>query len=159
MGKILNMKAYLNIRNMVLSMINNDFGHLNIAKKKIIKEIAEEKAIVKSSSHKSYYRDNEYKKVPVNIKIEYTKHAYNRMVYREIKLKDVENAIIRSISSIRRLSDNLDNDFKIYSNKHFIVIPGEAYFEKNVSSIRIRVKTAFISPEPSYHNHEKMIYV
>ena len=143
----------------MINLINQDFGHLIIADKSKIKEIAEEKAIVKSSSHKSYYRDNEYKKVPVNIKIEYTKHAYNRMIYREIKLKDVENSIIRGISSIRRLSDNLDNNFKIYSNKHFIVIPGEAYFEKNVSVIRIRVKTAFISPEPSYHNHEKMIFV
>lgn len=40
-----------------------------------------------------------------------------------------------------------------------VLIPCEAYFEKNVSLIRIRVKTVFVSPKPSYHNHEKMIYV
>lgn len=138
---------------------NYDFEHLNLVDKKEIKKLSEEKSIVKTSNHKSYYRDDSYKKVPVNIKIEYTKHAYNRIIHREICLKNVQNSIIRGISSIRKLSDSLYNDFKLYSNKYFIVIPCEAYFEKNVSLIRIRVKTAFVSPKPSYHNHEKMIYV
>ncbi|WP_303816696.1 hypothetical protein [Selenomonas ruminantium] len=139
--------------------VNDDFDYLNITDKNMIKELSEEKSIVKTSNLKSYYRDNSYKKVPINIKIEYTKHAYNRIIHREINLKNVQDSIIRGISSIRKLSDNLYNDFKIYSNRYFIVIPGEAYFEKNLSLIRIIVKTAFISPKPSYHKHEKIIFV
>ncbi len=134
-------------------------GHFDEVNKNIIKELSEEKSIVKSSNNKYYYRDNSYKKIPVNIKIEFTKHAYDRIIHREISLKNVQDSIIRGIGSIRKLSDNLYNDFKIYSNRYFIVIPGEAYFEKNLSIIRIIVKTAFISPKPSYHKHEKMIYV
>lgn len=126
---------------------------------KTIQEIAEEKAIVKSSRHKSYYRDDNYKKVPVDVKIEYTKHASDQIIYRELNWKNLEASIVRGISSIFRLSNTLDSDFKIYSNKYFTVIPGEAYFEKNRSLIRIRVKTAFISPTPSYHVDEKLIYV
>jgi len=135
------------------------FDHFDKVNKNIIKELYQEKSIVKSSNHKYYYRDNSYKKIPVNIKIEFTKHAYDRIVHREINLKNVQDSIIRGIGSISKLSDSLYNDFKIYSNKYFIVIPGEAYFEKNLSIIRIIVKTAFISPKPSYHKHEKMIYV
>ena len=135
------------------------FDHFDKVNKNIIKELYQEKSIVKSSNHKYYYRDNYYKKIPVNIKIEFTKHAYDRIVHREINLKNVQDSIIRGIGSISKLSDSLYNDFKIYSNKYFIVIPGEAYFEKNLSIIRIIVKTAFISPKPSYHKHEKMIYV
>ena len=135
------------------------FEHFDKADKNIIKKLFKEKSIVKTSIHKYYYRDNSYRKVPINIKIEFTKHAYDRIVHREISLKNVQDSIIRGISSIKKLSDNLYNDFKIYSNRYFIVIPGEAYFEKNLTIIRIIVKTAFISPKPSYHKHEKMIYV
>ena len=103
-----------------------------------------------------YYRDDNYKKIPIKLNLEYSDHAYKRLFERDLDKKFIESAIKKGMSSICRLKNK--SDFKIYSYKYFLVIPCKVTFEHNKSLITVLVKTSFISPKPYYHKGEKLIY-
>ena len=103
-----------------------------------------------------YYRDDNYKKKYVDVSIEFTNHAYERLSYREIDKEQIKKSIIKAFSSIHRLENN--SDFKLYSNRFFLIIPGKVFFNKNKTEANILIKTVFSAPKAYYHNNEKLIF-
>jgi hypothetical protein len=130
-----------------------------LSKIRDLEETKRTEIVYQTKLQNSYYRDDNYKKVPIKVKIEYSRHAYERVAFRELDRRNLESAIKDAISSIFRLGDRIESDFKIYSYKYFTVIPGVVYFDKDRSLMRVIIKTAFSSPKPSWHKNEKLIYV
>jgi hypothetical protein len=130
-----------------------------LSKIRDLEETKRTEIVYQSKLQNSYYRDDNYKKVPIKVKIEYSRHAYERVAFRELDRRNLESAIKDAISSLFRLGDRIESDFKIYSYKYFTVIPGVVYFDKDRSLMRVIIKTAFSSPKPSWHKNEKLIYV
>jgi hypothetical protein len=143
-------------------LINHFNGKSNkkmLSKIRDLEETKRTEIVYQSKLQNSYYRDDNYKKVPIKVKIEYSRHAYERVAFRELDRRNLESAIKDAISSLFRLGDRIESDFKIYSYKYFTVIPGVVYFDKDRSLMRVIIKTAFSSPKPSWHKNEKLIYV
>lgn len=153
------------------------FEHVNGVKppKKVVKSISdfdrkerkrlyEEKNpdaanIVHKTKLNSYIYNQYNQKVSVRVNIEYTNHAYNRIALRELNRLELEAAIKKGIGKLFRLSDRLESDFQIYSQRYFTVIPGAVYFDRDRRVMRIMIKTAFASPTPNFNNQDKLIYV
>ena len=104
-----------------------------------------------------YYRNDDYKKIPINLQIDFSDHANMRLNQRELSKYEAKSAIEKGLSSICRLNHN--DDFKLYYMKYFLVIPGKVYFYNNKNKVHIKVKTMFKSPKPlNNHLDEKVIY-
>ena len=60
-----------------------------------------------------YYRNDDYKKIPINLQIDFSDHANMRLNQRELSKYEAKSAIEKGLSSICRL--NHSDDFKLYS--------------------------------------------
>ena len=104
---------------------------------------------------REYYIDNQYRKVPIDLQVNFSYHADRRVYERGLNKGKIRDNMRRSLNNIMELENN--SDFKIYATNDFMVIPGKVFYSKNKNKAFILIKTIFTAPKPLTHYGEKTI--